>query len=236
MPAWLHERARHLQSKNSDMPTGQAFAIATQQSHKLNKTPKNYGTSEGRAVAKAKYQLPRRAYRKTAGRVKKANVALGLGPGASAQVQPPLPVPAPSVQLGQANPLTAAQAPPKMPPPIGIAPAQTGPMPTAASGPATLPKTSSATRYQAFFDELHSITKEAWDTRLLHPRFAGQRATGLLKAVRGAAKKVGFKETPFVAPSAKPKGRVERHILKRKKRSREDIFQTLSGVPDPLIA
>jgi len=58
MPAWLHERAKHIQSKNPSMPEGEAFAIATQQSHALGKTPKSYGTVKGREVAKAKFKTP----------------------------------------------------------------------------------------------------------------------------------------------------------------------------------
>lgn len=204
MPAWVHDRAAHIRSKNSDMSESLSWALANQQAHKLGKTPKDYGTAEGKATAKAKYQLPRSEYRKTADRVKKANAALGYTPGAATPIQPAPPVPSPSMRLGQANPMTAAQAQPKLPPPVQITPAQTGPMPTATSGPATMPKTASAVRYQAFFDELCNIEleKEAWDTRLLHPRFAGQRATGALKAVRNVAKKVGFKEAPYVKKSA----------------------------------
>lgn len=37
------------------MDKSQAFAIATQQSHALGKSPKKYGTTEGRSVAKKKY-------------------------------------------------------------------------------------------------------------------------------------------------------------------------------------
>lgn len=40
------------------MPEGEAFAIATQQSHAVGKSPKGYGTSEGRHKAKAKYDSP----------------------------------------------------------------------------------------------------------------------------------------------------------------------------------
>lgn len=65
MPAWIHDRAQHLLAKNPSMSKGQAFAIATQQSHSLGKSPKNYGTSEGRAQAKQKYDKPRKQYKKT---------------------------------------------------------------------------------------------------------------------------------------------------------------------------
>lgn len=59
MPKWIHERAEHLLAKNPSMPKGEAFAIATQQSHSLGKSPKGYGTPEGRHEAKAKYPTPR---------------------------------------------------------------------------------------------------------------------------------------------------------------------------------
>lgn len=58
MPAWLHARAEHIQAKNPSMPESEAFAIATQQSHALGKTPKGYGTAKGKRVAKAKYDTP----------------------------------------------------------------------------------------------------------------------------------------------------------------------------------
>lgn len=45
------------------MEDSAAFAIATQQSHKLKKSPKGYGTAEGRRTAKAKYTKPRKSYR-----------------------------------------------------------------------------------------------------------------------------------------------------------------------------
>lgn len=58
MPQWIHDRARHIQAKNPEMPESQAFAIATQQSHAVGKTPKGYGTAEGRKKAKRKYSTP----------------------------------------------------------------------------------------------------------------------------------------------------------------------------------
>jgi hypothetical protein len=58
MPAWLHDRAEHILAKNPSMPKGKAFAIATQQSHAMGKSPKGYGTSSGRAEAKEKYKTP----------------------------------------------------------------------------------------------------------------------------------------------------------------------------------
>lgn len=65
MPKWIHDRADHILSKNPDMPRSEAFAIATQQSHALGKSPKGYGTAEGRHEAKAKYDSPKE-YKKTA--------------------------------------------------------------------------------------------------------------------------------------------------------------------------
>lgn len=59
MPAWMHQRAEHILTKNPSMPKSEAFAIATQQSHALGKSPKSYGTLEGRETAKAKYDTPK---------------------------------------------------------------------------------------------------------------------------------------------------------------------------------
>lgn len=58
MPKWIHDRARHIQAKNPSMPEGEAWAIATQQSHAVGKSPKGYGTAEGRHKAKSKYKTP----------------------------------------------------------------------------------------------------------------------------------------------------------------------------------
>lgn len=58
MPAFIHDRAQHILAKNPKMDKSQAFAIATQQSHALGKSPKGYGTSEGKSKAKKKYSSP----------------------------------------------------------------------------------------------------------------------------------------------------------------------------------
>jgi hypothetical protein len=58
MPQWIHDRAEHIRAKNPEMPRSMSFAIATQQSHSLGKSPKGYGTTEGREDAKRKYQTP----------------------------------------------------------------------------------------------------------------------------------------------------------------------------------
>jgi hypothetical protein len=59
MPEWIHERAKHILAKNPSMPKSMAFGLATQQSHALGKSPKGYGTSEGRSKAKGKYDTPK---------------------------------------------------------------------------------------------------------------------------------------------------------------------------------
>jgi hypothetical protein len=59
MPQWIHNRAEHILAKNPSMPKSKAFAIATQQSHAVGKSPKGYGTVEGRREAKAKYPTPK---------------------------------------------------------------------------------------------------------------------------------------------------------------------------------
>lgn len=59
MPEWIHERAKHILAKNPSMPESEAWAVATQQSHSLGKSPKSYGTKGGRETAKAKYDTPK---------------------------------------------------------------------------------------------------------------------------------------------------------------------------------
>jgi len=73
MPAWIHDRARRIERSlkrsgtyGPEKARQVAFATATQQAHKLGKTPKGYGTAEGKRVAKAKLSQPRKAYQKTA--------------------------------------------------------------------------------------------------------------------------------------------------------------------------
>jgi hypothetical protein len=58
MPEWIHARAERLLEKNPSMPKGEAFAIATQQSHALGKSPKGYGTTKGREMAQRKFSTP----------------------------------------------------------------------------------------------------------------------------------------------------------------------------------
>lgn len=75
----MHDRAEHILAKNPSMPKSEAFAIATQQMHSLGKSPKGYGTQEGRATAKAKFDTPKDD-KKTAnpGNLESAKMASGL--------------------------------------------------------------------------------------------------------------------------------------------------------------
>jgi len=70
MPAWIEKRKDRILKDNPGMKEETAWAIATQQAHKLGKTPKGYGTAEGKAEAKKKYSKPRSDYRKTAAMMK----------------------------------------------------------------------------------------------------------------------------------------------------------------------
>jgi len=72
---WIHDRAHRvldkgdLQDRYGEDAKSVAYAIATQQAHKMGTTPKKkggYGTKMGRRIAKAKYDQPRREYKKTA--------------------------------------------------------------------------------------------------------------------------------------------------------------------------
>ena len=82
MPKWIHDRALSLK-KDMEKTYGPekaeqvAFAVATQQAHRLGKSPKTFkskvtgkketfGTPEGKAVAKAKFDKPKSEYKKTA--------------------------------------------------------------------------------------------------------------------------------------------------------------------------
>ena len=69
---WIHDRAHHIMSKNPSMEKGIAYAVATQQAHKVGKSPKNFRTAGGVLEAKIKHPFPKKYYKKTAS----ANVAL----------------------------------------------------------------------------------------------------------------------------------------------------------------
>ena len=82
MPKWIHDRAMSLK-KDMEKTYGPekaeqvAFAVATQQAHRLGKSPKTFkskvtgkketfGTPEGKEIAKAKFDKPKSEYKKTA--------------------------------------------------------------------------------------------------------------------------------------------------------------------------
>lgn len=62
---WVHNRAHRLMAE-SEVPKHIAYAIATQQGHKIGKTPKGHRTREGVMEAKQKYTAPKSEYQKTA--------------------------------------------------------------------------------------------------------------------------------------------------------------------------
>jgi hypothetical protein len=82
MPAWIHDRANRMKAdlqKQYGKKKGEqvAFAIATQQAHRLGKSPKTFkskvtgkketfGTPQARSEAKAKFDKPLKEYKKTA--------------------------------------------------------------------------------------------------------------------------------------------------------------------------
>jgi hypothetical protein len=79
MPAWIHDRAKHIRSKNPEMSESESFAIATQQAHATGHTPKGFGTSQGKKVAKGKYDEPKAEYVQTAdpsSKTKKSSISL----------------------------------------------------------------------------------------------------------------------------------------------------------------
>jgi hypothetical protein len=49
-----------------DAPKQLAYALAVQQGHALNKTPKDFKTEKGVREAKKKYDAPKSTYQKTA--------------------------------------------------------------------------------------------------------------------------------------------------------------------------
>lgn len=68
---WIHDRAQRILKENKDMSAenqkdkSKAYAIATQQAHRLGTTKKNYGTQEGKAEAREKYPSTK-GWKKTA--------------------------------------------------------------------------------------------------------------------------------------------------------------------------
>jgi len=106
MPAWIHDRAMRIKREGKleeqygkEKGKQVAFALATQQAHRLGKSPKTFkskvtgkketfGTPEGRREAKVKYDQPRSEYRKTASALSRAALGAVLGGGAGAVADP----------------------------------------------------------------------------------------------------------------------------------------------------
>lgn len=63
--AWIESRAKRIMSEG-DVPKHIAFALATQQGHAINKSPKDFRTAKGVREAKEKYDKPKSEYQKTA--------------------------------------------------------------------------------------------------------------------------------------------------------------------------
>lgn len=63
---WIYQRAARLRAENPDMKESTSFAVATQQAHKVGKSPKGFRTPQGVREAKSKMTGPIKEYRKTA--------------------------------------------------------------------------------------------------------------------------------------------------------------------------
>lgn len=88
---WIHDRAHGIMDKRkSDLierygeKKGKsiAYALATQQAHKVKKSPKGFRTSTGVRVAKAKLDRPLKEYKKTAGLTRQEKTAITNKSGA----------------------------------------------------------------------------------------------------------------------------------------------------------
>jgi len=63
--SWIEHRAKRIMSEG-DVPKHIAYALATQQGHVLNKSPKDFRTEKGVREAKQKYDSAESEYQKTA--------------------------------------------------------------------------------------------------------------------------------------------------------------------------
>jgi hypothetical protein len=63
--AWIEHRAKRIMSEG-DVPKHIAYALATSQEHKVDKSPKDFRTKKGVREAKQKYNKPKSEYQKTA--------------------------------------------------------------------------------------------------------------------------------------------------------------------------
>lgn len=88
---WIHDRAHRIMREGDTKDEygkkkgkSIAYAIATQQAHKLGKSPKDFRTPSGVRKAKQKYDEPRAEYQKTAMAAffdELGKIAQGLGDG-----------------------------------------------------------------------------------------------------------------------------------------------------------
>ena len=64
---WIHDRAHHIM-EDGNTPKDIAYAVATQQAHKVEKSPKDFRTPKGVSEARKKYDESKSHYDKTAER------------------------------------------------------------------------------------------------------------------------------------------------------------------------
>lgn len=126
---WIHDRAHRIMEESPGTPKSVAYATATQQGHKVGKSPKGFRTPEGVAMAKAKFDRPKKEYQKTAmlaGLFDELDkIALATPPpGTLTKNIKPLPILQPErysekalVEQGRQAPAFKAKEPPKPPPP-----------------------------------------------------------------------------------------------------------------------
>lgn len=74
---WIHDRAHRIMEESPGISKSVAYATATQQGHKVGKSPKSFRTTAGVAAAKDKYTLPKKEYQKTAGSLAADAVTVG---------------------------------------------------------------------------------------------------------------------------------------------------------------
>jgi hypothetical protein len=63
--SWIAHRAKRIMAEG-DAPKQVAYALATMQAHKVDKSPKDFKTEKGVREAKQKYDAPKSTYQKTA--------------------------------------------------------------------------------------------------------------------------------------------------------------------------
>ena len=63
--SWIAHRAKRIMTEG-DAPKQVAYALATMQAHKIDKSPKDFKTEKGVREAKQKYDAPKSTYQKTA--------------------------------------------------------------------------------------------------------------------------------------------------------------------------